>query len=58
MEAFRIRTIHADGSISVRDYTFSQVVALLRDVNDRDAFWYKKETALPNGDSIVFMREV
>ena len=55
----RIRIIQADGRVFVRDMAFSQVVAMLKDLDKdtRDAFWRKKETALTNGDSIYLVRE-
>jgi hypothetical protein len=55
----RIRIIHADKRISVRDLAFSQICELLKDISrdEREAFWAKTETALPSGDSIFLVRE-
>jgi len=56
---FRIRTIHADGQIRVRDLAFSQMVETLKGLTKEadKAFWNKTETVLPNGDSIYLVRE-
>lgn len=58
MEAFRIRIIHVNGEISLRDYAFSQVCAMIKPMNDKEGFWNKEEIKLPNGDSILFVKEV
>jgi hypothetical protein len=54
-----IRTIHADGRITVRHLAFSQMVAMLRDLDKetKDAFWQQTETRLPNGDSVYLVQE-
>ena len=60
MEAYRIRIIHQDGSISLRDYSFSQVVAMIKDLSpaNNDAFWNKKAVDTFEGKNILFVKEV
>ena len=55
----RIRTIHAAGNISVRDLAFSQTCEMIRELSheQKEAFWAKVETKLPNGDSVYLVRE-
>ena len=52
MEYYRICIICKNGEMTLRDYTFSQVCAMLKGVNDCDAFWNKKETVTSNGNRI------
>ena len=60
MEAFRVRIINADGSISVLDKSFSQVCEMFKFLSpeDKRAFWDKREVTLLNGEKVLFMREV
>ncbi len=60
MDRYRLRFIHTDGRISVRDQAFSQVTQTLQGLSQaaKDGFWKKHETALPDGSSVVFVREV
>jgi hypothetical protein len=55
----RIRTIHTDGGISVRDLAFSQEVETLKGLTkaERDGFYAKKETKLPDGRSVYLVRD-
>lgn len=55
----RIRTIQANGHITVLDLAFSQIVALLSPLSpeQREDFWSKKETKMPNGNSIYLVQE-
>jgi len=57
--ADRVRIIAADGRISVLDKEFSQMCEMLKglDKAERDAFWRKRETKLPSGDSVYLVRE-
>jgi hypothetical protein len=60
MEAYRIRIIHQDSSISLRDYSFSQVVAMIKDLSpaNNKAFWDKKSVDTFDGKNILFVSEV
>jgi hypothetical protein len=55
----RIRIKTAEGRISIRDLSFGQTSSLIMDLpkTDREAFWAKAETKLPNGDSVYLVRE-
>lgn len=55
----RVRIIGIDGSISVLDKSFSQMVEMLKGLSDEDrkAFWVKRETKLPTGQSVYLVRE-
>ena len=57
--ADRVRIIKAEGGIAVLDKEFSQMCEMLRDLSreQKDAFWAKQETKLPNGDSVYLVRE-
>ena len=61
MERFRIRFIHPDQTISVRDLAFSQTVELTKPLTraGRDLFWDGRVSViLPDGTSIKFVGEV
>lgn len=57
MEAYRIRIIHASGHITVRDYAFSQTVALLIEAGTTDEqrtkFWARVDRPEDNHEPIV-----
>lgn len=69
MEAYRVRIIRNNGEVSVRDYAFSQTVALLREATDeqREMFWSRvdrpmannhESVVLPNGDDLWLVKQV
>jgi len=69
METFRIRIIHANGEILVRDYAFSQTVALLKEATEdqKAMFWSRidkpmanlhESIILPNGDDLWLVKQV
>ena len=55
----RVKTTHIDGSISILDKSFSQMVELLKPLTDeqRKAFWQKQEQELPSGRRVLLVRE-
>jgi hypothetical protein len=58
MELFRIRSINTEGRVAVRDYTFSQMVGLTRDLSKEDAIAFEydgKEVTVEGGVSLKFV---
>lgn len=55
----RIRFVNTDGSVSLLDLSFSQVVEALKGLTDgeKDGFWNKKETVLADGRSAYLVKE-